>query len=197
MAIVKNRKRIFRALHLRKEILLGFCQCGCGVETGVYKLTDARIGAKKGESKKYLTGHSLRVQDPWIICPVTGCWLWQASVNGDGYGSINYDGYTAAHIMVYERFRGPVPDGLELDHQCRVRRCVNPDHLEPVTTRVNVLRGEGASAQHARATHCKKGHAYTARLNYSKMHGYHRRCWECDKENKRRYYESKRKRGSA
>src|SRR3546814_13148756 len=80
--------------------------------------------------------------------PNSGCWLWTGYTNGDGYGGITIgirsDGsrrFARAHRISFELYRGPIPDGLELDHKCRVRCCVNPDPREPVTHRPNVLRG--------------------------------------------------------
>lgn len=64
-----------------------------------------------------------------------------------------------AHRLAYEFIRGPIPDGLQLDHLCRVRRCVNPAHLEPVSQRENLIRGEGWAGKNARKTTCNKGHA--------------------------------------
>jgi hypothetical protein len=88
-----------------------------------------------------------------------GCWLWIAATSTGGYGRIQWGGRVLqAHRVSYELLVGPIPEGLELDHLCRNRACVNPTHLEPVTTRVNLLRGEGMSARHARATACPKGH---------------------------------------
>lgn len=71
----------------------------------------------------------------------------------------------AAHRAMFELVNGPVPDGLDLDHLCRNTLCVNPDHLEPVTRRENVLRGEGRSAQNARRTTCLHGHELTFTKN--------------------------------
>lgn len=71
-----------------------------------------------------------------------GCWLWSSGQQGHGYGAYSYGGKSiAAHIYVYQLLVGPVPRGLELDHLCRVRHCVNPDHLEPVTHLENTVRG--------------------------------------------------------
>lgn len=94
------------------------------------------------------------------------CWYWTGSINGDGYGTFTVYGYrvgvrrntVGAHRLVYEAMVGLIPVGLELDHRCRVRHCVNPAHLEPVPKRVNILRGEGPTAANARKTHCINGH---------------------------------------
>lgn len=96
--------------------------------------------------------------------PNSGCWLWMASLDGRGYGQINRgDGRPIrAHRLSYEMHKGPIPDGMDLDHKCRVRCCVNPDHLEPVTRQVNILRGESHVARQSRQTHCKNGHEYIA-----------------------------------
>jgi hypothetical protein len=75
-----------------------------------------------------------------------GCWLWTAAVSEAGYGVFSLEGgaNAPAHRFSYELYRGAIPDGLSLDHLCRVRRCVNPWHLEPVTHKVNVQRGFAA-----------------------------------------------------
>lgn len=72
------------------------------------------------------------------------------------------------HILAYEALVGPVPNGLELDHQCNVRSCVNPKHLEPKTHRENVLRGQSPSAIAATKTHCPAGHPYDDANTYPK-----------------------------
>ena len=92
----------------------------------------------------------------------SGCWLWKGTITEHGYGTLVYRGKRSyAHRFSYEINKGPIPNGLEIDHICRNRSCVNPEHLEAVTHRTNVLRGTGASAQHARRTRCPKGHKYT------------------------------------
>jgi hypothetical protein len=90
-----------------------------------------------------------------IIYSETGCLLWTGAVAPNGYGRL---GESAAHRFSYELWIGPIPAGLVIDHLCRVRRCVNPMHLEAVTSRENILRGVGPTAQKARQTHCKYGH---------------------------------------
>lgn len=86
------------------------------------------------------------------------CWLWVAGINSAGYGTIGRgrraDGRVYAHVWAWVDANGPVPQGLELDHLCRVTHCVNPAHLEPVTRAENIRRGYAAKAQ----THCKRGH---------------------------------------
>lgn len=95
------------------------------------------------------------------------CWLWTGAVGSHGYGNFAVDGRRAspktvrAHKFAYEAVLGPVPAGLELDHLCRVRNCVNPDHMEPVTRRENLVRGIGFPAVNAKKAHCPQGHEYT------------------------------------
>jgi hypothetical protein len=90
------------------------------------------------------------------------CWIWIGARNGkDGYGSFRVTGQpTVAHRAGYQLIVGPIPEGLTLDHLCRNRRCVNPQHLEPVPFAVNVARGESPTAVNARKTHCPQGHPY-------------------------------------
>lgn len=86
---------------------------------------------------------------------VTGCWNWTRTIQPNGYGRISIDGrmvYT--HRAAFEAFVGPVPVGLELDHLCRNRRCCNPAHLEAVTRRENLLRGDTLTAAHAAGRDC-------------------------------------------
>lgn len=90
------------------------------------------------------------------------CWLWMRSLDDKGYGRFyNGKSMSFAHILSYELVIGSVPSGLELDHLCRNVACCNPEHLEPVTHRENVLRGTGPTAIYARATHCVSGHPFS------------------------------------
>jgi hypothetical protein len=83
-----------------------------------------------------------RALDEHVVDTVTGCWRWTAGYNAQGYGQW-WNGVrpVLAHVFYYLRLVGPVPEGMELDHLCRVRDCVNPDHLEPVSSRDNTRRG--------------------------------------------------------
>ena len=96
------------------------------------------------------------------------CWLWTAS-RVDGYGRFRLGGRGSsparAHVVAYELLIGPVPDGLELDHLCRVPACVNPSHLEAVTHAENCRRGR-AGAHNADKTHCPRGHPYDEENTY-------------------------------
>jgi HNH endonuclease len=85
------------------------------------------------------------------------CWEWLGFKVG-GYGKFRWDGGQLAHRFSYELANGPIPEGITLDHLCRNRGCVNPAHLEAVPIRTNTLRGTNFIAEHARKTHCHRGH---------------------------------------
>lgn len=94
--------------------------------------------------------------------PDTKCWEWLNAANTQGYGRFYYGNFTEkAHRFSYELKYGKITDGLQIDHLCRNRMCVNPDHLESVTLNVNVMRGMGVCAQNARKNHCPYGHEYS------------------------------------
>lgn len=119
--------------------------------------------------------------------PNSGCWLWLGSYcKKKGYGRVTVSSSgeewsTSSHRLAYHVLVGPVPDGLQLDHLCRNTACCNPDHLEPVTGRVNVLRSQGVAAQNFRKTHCPKGHEYTPdNIRPSQKAG--RSCRACERE---------------
>ena len=112
--------------------------------------------------------------------PTSGCWLWMGAMRSNGYGHMWLgDRAVGAHRISYEHWRGPITRGLPLDHLCRVRSCVNPEHLEPVTIRENLIRGIGFAAENARKTHCPAGHAYTPENTHRDVHG-GRKCRACD-----------------
>lgn len=123
----------------------------------------------------------------------SGCWLWLGKINVDGYAKILLDGpqpkTVAVHRITYEAAKGPIPAGLQVDHLCRVRCCVNPAHLEAVSHHENQLRGFGWSGRNARKTHCRNGHPLEVgnienglwqRLGY-------RKCLTCRRATARRY----------
>lgn len=182
------------------DIPYGMCRCGCGNPAPIAKKTHKLFGHQQGKPVKFIAGHNARIQNrqsPTFevfmsrIEKVTesGCWLWTAGENGAGYSWFNRQ---LGHRYSYNKFVGDIPDGLQLDHLCRVRCCVNPDHLEIVTPRTNVLRGIGPSAQYARRTHCKKGHEFTSDNTYTTPGESNRLCRICRAEYMRRWaYENR------
>lgn len=90
------------------------------------------------------------------------CWLWTGSCFASGYGQVKFQRRNRrVHRLVYELLVGPIPDGMTLDHLCKIKNCVNPAHLEVVTGKENTLRGTAPSAINARKTHCPQGHAFS------------------------------------
>ena len=137
-----------------------------------------------------------RFWDKVIVMPASegGCCWWIASTS-QGYGAFGIGKKVRrAHRVAYEALVGPVPTGLDLDHLCRVRECCNPVHLEPVTRRENLLRGDTVTAKSAAATHCPKGHEYSAlNTNYFRVRGRTtgRQCRECNRIRSAAYYRRK------
>jgi hypothetical protein len=121
-----------------------------------------------------------------VVKKPNGCWEWKATIDKDGYGSF-WDGtYTQsgrhrkarAHRWSYEHYRGLIPPDLMIDHLCRNRACVNPEHLEAITGRVNILRGESPYARRARSTSCIQGHTFDAANTRYRKNGT-RQCRRC------------------
>lgn len=113
------------------------------------------------EAKALLELHGKRFMSKVQPNLETDCWEWTAHCVANGYGqfSIGTRLYRA-HRVAYTMFIGPIPDGLQIDHLCRNRRCVNPAHLEAVTQQENIARGAGRGVLNASKTHCPAGHAY-------------------------------------
>jgi hypothetical protein len=161
------------------------CACGCGTSL-----------ADRPQKVRYIHGHNAGGRDVaerfWLKVDRSGeCWEWQgAKTLGYGHFSLNKKA-VKAHRVAYELTRGPIPDGLVIDHLCRNRACVKPDHLEPVTHAVNILRGTGQSARNARKTVCKYGHALTPDNVYVHPANGSRNCRQCHRDN-----ESRRKRAA-
>ena len=132
-----------------------------------------------------------RVRIPIIVRITTrlavtpdGCWVWTGANNGVGYGVVGRggrEGQTYVHRVMYEYHRGPIPDGLILDHLCRNRGCANPSHLEPVTHRENLRRGFGVTGINARKTVCAQGHPFDEANTYVYASGA-RSCRACARD---------------
>lgn len=116
-----------------------------------------------------------------------GCWEWRGARNPKGYGNIRVDSYgpaKSAHRVAYAEMVGPIPGGLEIDHLCRNRACINPQHLEAVTRTTNIRRVDQRKAV------CKNGHAMTpanTRIYVTSTEMEARHCRACAREFTRRY----------
>jgi hypothetical protein len=147
-----------------------FCACG------VVKLREAAqcrpcatVTRWADRSPEVLFRQKVRVE-------ANGCHIWIGCRDEHGYGKLLSRGKKwSAHRFAYESARGPIPSGLTLDHLCRVPSCVNPDHLEPVSLRENILRGR--AGEQVRRTHCPRGHPYSGENLI--VYGRKRFCREC------------------
>lgn len=123
---------------------------------------------------------------------VCECWIWRANKTRGGYGMFRLSGkMRLAHRVAYELAIGAIPEGLQIDHLCKERSCVNPFHLEPVTAKENTRRGDAPSARHALKTHCPLGHEYTAANLIHRNNG-SRQCKVCY----RVYYQNRKQRAA-
>jgi len=156
----------------------GYCQLHYN---RLMKHGDPLIGGKPTRKQQFASSY---LED------ANGCWIWNRSLVTGGYAAF-WDGQTVSgHRWSYEHFIGPVPKGMQLDHLCRVRECVNPHHLEPVTLAENVMRGVGLSAINARKTQCKRGHVFDGSNTYIASNG-SRCCRPCKAMLAREYTRAK------
>lgn len=120
----------------------GLCMCGCGEPAPIARSSWRQRGVYKGQPLRFINGHARDVTSPlWAVDQETGCWIWQRAIKPQGYGYLTVNYRTVyAHRHVYEQFRGCIPEGMQLDHLCVNRACVNPEHLEPVTNQQNAQR---------------------------------------------------------
>lgn len=138
------------------------CACGCGKLVKVINHTNNAKNYHKGSYHRYLRGHKMaaqkRIAKKWDVNPATGCWQWLCMLNRQGYGNIRLgkNKHVLAHRYVYKLYKGEIPDNKPLDHLCRNRSCVNPDHLEPVTHTENLRRGLSAKLSMEKATEIRR-----------------------------------------
>lgn len=117
----------------------------------------------------------------------SGCWIWLGGKQPSGHGKIRIEGKTyQVHRVAFELVKGSIPKGLVLDHLCKNPSCINPDHLEPVTQRINLLRGNTFAAHNAAKTHCPKGHPYSGENLKSNARG-DRICIQCRRVSDRKF----------
>jgi hypothetical protein len=115
----------------------------------------------------------------------TECWNWEGAITSKGYGSVRVNGRNlGAHRVIYEALKKVIPDGKQLDHLCRNRRCVNPWHLEVVSSKENTLRGIGPTAINAKKTQCANGHSLEGSYVYPKGN---RSCEICRQESRMKW----------
>lgn len=129
----------------------GLCGCGCGEVTNVASRTTTARGVVKGQHFRYIMGHNRRSSPVEYLEEDHGhdtpCWVWQRAKNQYGYAiqkpPRGSERSWLVHRVKWEEQNGPIPDGLDLDHLCRVRACVRPSHQQPVTRKENLRRGAG------------------------------------------------------
>lgn len=127
----------------------------------------------------------LRIQRQQLNPDTTECWIWPGGLT-DGYGIITINNKKhMTHRLMYTEKKGEIPANMELDHLCRQRACCNPDHLEAVSHRTNILRGNSFIHKQTQQTHCLRGHEFTAENTYLKRKS--RCCRECAKLHSRKY----------
>lgn len=171
----------------------------CGSEFWA-KPSVARAGRKFCSNLCRASGTRVPVSERWqdkYAISDDGCWEWTGKINVYGYGVVSLSrteiggrqGSRMAHRVVYESEIGPIPEGLDLDHLCRNRKCVRPDHLEPVTRKENLRRGRGDHS--GGKTHCKRGHEFSPENTIVTKSG-HRNCRECGRIYQRAYNARKR-----
>jgi len=117
----------------------GLCHCGCGQQTRIAARTRLTIGHVRGQPLRFISSHNStknkNIKKMFIEDGASGCWNWIGRINRYGYF-----GPIGAHRVMYEKLKGKIQDGLQLDHLCRNKKCVNPNHLEPVTQVENSRR---------------------------------------------------------
>jgi hypothetical protein len=125
----------------------------------------------------------------------SSCWVWKNAKDKDGYGIFwDQTKIIKAHRFSYQLFKDKIPQGLQINHLCKNTSCVNPNHLEVVSCRENLMKGDTIAKQNAEKTHCKRGHEFNNKnTRFFKNERY---CLPCHQELQRQYYISRKlKRG--
>ena len=143
-----------------------------------------------GEARDFWTKVDMNgPRKPWMR---KRCWIWKAFINNKGYANISFRSKkTYAHIVSYLIHKGPIPEGLEIDHKCRTTNCIRPSHLQAVTHRENMLRGNTIVAIQTAKTHCLRGHPLSGENLY--IYADHRGCLTCRRIQSDSYNKSHRK----
>jgi hypothetical protein len=128
-----------------------------------------------------------------LITEHDGHWLWTGNVNNAGYATLRFqESNHYAHRLAYETFVGPIPTGLQIDHLCRTPLCINPAHLEPVTQRENIRRGNAPSTLAARTGVCQRGHEFTPENTYVRKDSKRVMCRACQRLRRSKSWDGKR-----
>lgn len=151
------------------QIPQGLCKCGCGMRTPLPRQGETARGYVRGRPVDYCPKHNRGVAKGkpfFVIDHQSGCWNWTGKPGTDGYGDVKFaERMFKSHILYYILAKGDVPVGCELDHLCSNRRCVNPDHMEPVTHLENVRRGKATKLTVENVEEIRRLHA-TGKFGY-------------------------------
>lgn len=137
-----------------------------------------------------------RFESKYKIDSKTGCWNWVAGLQEGGYGQFSSKETGLAHRYSYILYTGPIPKGTQIDHLCFNRKCVNPNHMEAVSPRLNVLRSNNIASKNFYKTKCWRGHDFSVDNTYRAPTG-NRHCKSCRKINKTTYRQKLRSQGKA